>query len=149
MLRLVKLPLFEEDQPEVGVENENVRILERQPAIDDLGLGEGVGLEVHQSEEIEHIGVVRAKPLRILQLAPCLSVPGLLKRFTSAVVMEEEDALVERRGYDRVSFGHNRGGLYSGGQSWRPARPAALVAQGSATISTDCSVVPAGYRLPR
>src|SRR4029077_5697645 len=65
LLRLVKLPLFEEDQPEVGVENENVRILVRQPAIDDLSHGEGVGLEVHQSEEIEHIGVVRAKPLRI------------------------------------------------------------------------------------
>ena len=52
-------------------------ILARQPPVDDLGLGERVGLEVDQAEEIEHVGVVGTQPLRSLQLAPRLGVSRL------------------------------------------------------------------------
>ena len=76
---------------------------QRQAPIDDFRLGERVRFEVDESEEVEDVGIVGTQPLRVLQLAPRLGVPRLLKRFTSAVVVEKKDALVERRGDSRIA----------------------------------------------
>src|SRR5438270_10015543 len=108
VLRFIELPLLEKDQAEIGVQDENVWVLDRQPAVDDFSLGERIRFEIDKAEEIENVGIVRTKPLCIFQLAPRLGVPRLLKCFTSAVVVEKENALVERRGDDRVTFGHAR-----------------------------------------
>src|SRR5207247_7437707 len=93
--RLVELSLFEENQPEVRVEDEDVWVFIDQAAIDDLRLGERVGLEVDQAEEVEDVRVVAAKALRPFQLAPRLGVSPLLERFAATVVVEEKDSLIE------------------------------------------------------
>src|ERR1051325_9941270 len=49
-LRFVMLAFLEEDQSEVGVEDEDVRILADQSSIDHFRFGEGVGLEVDEAE---------------------------------------------------------------------------------------------------
>src|ERR1051326_6277950 len=111
LLGLVELSLLEEDQPEVRVEDEDVGVLAHEAPVDDLGLGERVRLEVNQAEEVEDIRVVGAHALRVLQLPARLGVSPLLERFTAAVVMEEEDTLVERRGDGGASVGGGpRGG---------------------------------------
>src|SRR5204863_6761463 len=89
--------LFEEDQPEVRVKDEDVRIFLHQTAIDDLRLGERIRFEVDQAEEIEDVRVIGTKALRSFELAPRLGIPCLLERFTSPVVVKEKNALIERR----------------------------------------------------
>src|ERR1051326_5045202 len=107
LLGLVELSLLEEDQPEVRVEDEDVGVLAHEAPVDDLGLGERVRLEVNQAEEVEDIRVVGAHALRLLPAR--LGVSPLLERFTAAVVMEEEDTLVERRGDGGTILGHAAG----------------------------------------
>src|SRR5258708_31337875 len=104
VLRFVQLPLFEKDQPEVRVEDEDVRVLARQAAVDDFRFRKRVGLEVDQPQQIENVGVLGAQPLSILELTPSLRVASFLKRFTSSVVVEQEDTLVEWRCNRRITL---------------------------------------------
>ena len=50
LLRFIELALFEKDQTEVGMQDENVWILDRQPAVDDFSLGKRVRFEVDETE---------------------------------------------------------------------------------------------------
>src|SRR6202040_4228727 len=100
--------LFEKDQPEVRVEDEDVGILFRQTAINHLGLREGVGLEVDESEKIQNVRIIRPQLLRALQLPSGLGVPTFLERFAPAVVVEEKNTLIEGRTeiHRRIEFRH-------------------------------------------
>src|SRR5712691_7925516 len=96
-LGVLELPLLEQNQSEVGVEDEDVRILFRQAAVDHLRLGIRVGLEVDETEEIEDVGVIRTKLLCVLQVAAGLGESGFLERFAATVVVEKKNALIEWR----------------------------------------------------
>src|SRR5437868_2053786 len=106
LLGLVELPLLEEDQAEVGVEDEDVGVLAHEAPVDDLGLGERIRLEVDQAEEVEDVGVVGAQALGLLELAPRLGITPFLERFTAAVVMKEEDSLIEGGSDGGTILGH-------------------------------------------
>src|SRR5438132_7489410 len=106
VLRFVEFSLLEENQSEVRVQDEYAGVLADEPAVDDFRFGEGVGLEVDETEEIEDVGIIRAHALRRFELAPSLGVSSLRERLAAAVVMEEEDALIERRSDSRIAFRH-------------------------------------------
>jgi len=91
------------------MKDEDVGVLAHEAAIDHLGLGECIRLEVDEPEKVQDVGVVGPQPLGLLQLPPRLRVPPLLERLTPSVVMKEEDALVERRGNGGTILGHAAG----------------------------------------
>src|SRR6266540_1498190 len=90
LLGVIELALFEKDQSEVRVQDEYVRVLTRQAAVDHLGFGERIRFEVNETEEIENVGVVGAEFLRVLQLAARFGESTLMKRFATVVVMKEK-----------------------------------------------------------
>ena len=104
MLRLVELPLFEQDQPEVGVEDEDVGILGSEASIDHFSFRKRVGLEVDQAEEVQDIRVIGSQPLGVLQFPPPFRITPFLKGLTPPVVVEQKDTLVERWRDGRVSL---------------------------------------------
>src|SRR5204863_2529314 len=100
------LALFEVNQPEVRVQDEDVRILANQSSINDLGFGERIRLEIHEPEQIQHVRVIGPQPLRGFQLLPRLGVAPFLKRLPPAVVVQEENTLIEWRHDCRRALGH-------------------------------------------
>src|SRR5438045_3190762 len=99
------------------MEDEDARIFADEPPVNHLRLGERIRLEVDEAEEVEDVGVVGAHPLRRLELPPRLGVTSFLKRLAAAVVMEEEDALVERWSDSGIALWHSRGRIVSARRS--------------------------------
>ena len=145
LLRFVELPLLEEDQSEVGVEDEDVGVLADQSSINDLGLGERVRLEVNEAEEVQHVGVVGPEPLRGFELPARFSVTSFLKRFPSAVVVQKKNALVERRRHSGITLRHARAIVRQSASGSGPGKPAPALCP----LRLSLSVIPGRGTLRR